>query len=109
MIAHSQILLRFLLVVSTLCSIHSYRPITSRVNKAASNFAIQCKSGGLSVGSTFNSPDSVSAMMKDVAKAIIAARDQQVSVALVDVPVPVTGKLRNKNLQEPVKQISSLL
>ena len=64
-------------------------------SRASSNFAIECKSGGLSVGATFNSPDSVAAMMKDVAKAIIAARDAQISLALVDVPVPVTGMLNN--------------
>ena len=46
------------------------------------------------MGATFNSPDSVAAMMKDVAKAIIAARDAQISLALVDVPVPVTGMLQ---------------
>ena len=55
--------------------------------------ALNCKSGSLNPGSTFSSPESVSQMMRDVAEAIVAARDAQVSLALVDVPIPVTGKL----------------
>lgn len=55
--------------------------------------ALNCKSGSLNPGSTFTSPESVSQMMRDVAEAIVAARDAQVSLALVDVPIPVTGKL----------------
>lgn len=57
--------------------------------------ALNCKTGSLNIGSTFSSPESVSAMMRDVAEAIVAARDAQVSLALVDVPIPVTGKIIN--------------
>lgn len=89
MIANSQILLGILLVISNLDTILSYSGVKRSTTRC--NHFLQCNSGGISVGTTFNSPDSVSAMMKDVAKAIIAARDAQISVALVDVPVPVTG------------------
>ena len=89
MIANSQILLGILLVISNLDTILSYSGVKRSTTRY--NHFLQCNSGGISVGTTFNSPDSVSAMMKDVAKAIIAARDAQISVALVDVPVPVTG------------------
>ena len=93
MIGNSQILLGVLLVISNLDTVLSYNRVKSSITRG--DYFLQCNSGGVSVGSTFNSPDSVSAMMKDVAKAIIAARDAQISLALVDVPVPVTGMSRN--------------
>ena len=93
MIVNSQILLGILLVISNLDTVLSYNRVKSSITRG--DYFLQCNSGGVSVGATFNSPDSVSAMMKDVAKAIIAARDAQISLALVDVPVPVTGMSRN--------------
>ena len=90
-IGNSQMLVVTLLVLSSLNIALSYNRVIPKNSKFRGGLSLPCTSGGLSVGSTFNSPDSVSAMMKDVAKAIIAARDAQISVALVDVPVPVTG------------------
>jgi hypothetical protein len=83
-----------LLVVNLALSVQSFRttPISIHSRKGQSGSSLLCKTGGLNVDSQFLSPDSVSAMMKDVAEAIIAARDARVSLALVDVPVPVTGK-----------------
>ena len=96
MISYLQSLLAVLLI-SSLYSVRCYVPSAVRNvpgSIKATTTALRCKSGSLTVGSTFNSPDSVSAMMKDVATAIIAARDAQISIALVDVPVPVTGNSR---------------
>jgi hypothetical protein len=76
--------------------VSSIRSSRSSAIKESSS-SLKCQTGGSTTGSTFNSPASISAMMKDVAKAIIAARDAQVSVALVDVPVPVTGDNSNNN------------
>jgi hypothetical protein len=82
------------LVVNLALSVQSLRATPSSIHsrKGQSGSSLLCKTGGLNVDSQFLSPDSVSAMMKDVAEAIIAARDARVSLALVDVPVPVTGK-----------------
>lgn len=78
------LILLCLTIISTVESFNQLRDVRSA-------FALHCKTGSFGVGSSFTSPESVSKMMKDVAEAIIAARDAQVSLALVDVPVPVTG------------------
>jgi hypothetical protein len=80
-----------LLVVNLALSVRSLRTTPNSIHSRKGQ-TLLCKTGGLNVDSQFLSPDSVSAMMKDVAEAIIAARDARVSLALVDVPVPVTGK-----------------
>ena len=83
-----------LLVVNLALSVQSLKnpPNSIHKRKSQSGSTLLCKTGGLNVDSQFLSPDSVSVMMKDVAEAIIAARDARVSLALVDVPVPVTGE-----------------
>lgn len=84
--------LRWFPTVTFLClTIISSVESFNRPRDARCTFELSCRTGGFSVGSSFTSPESVSRMMKDVAEAIIAARDAQVSLALVDVPVPVTG------------------
>lgn len=82
-----------LLVVNLALSVQALKNTPSSIHKRKSHSGttLLCKTGGLNVDAQFLSPDSVSAMMKDVAEAIIAARDARVSLALVDVPVPVTG------------------
>jgi hypothetical protein len=45
----------------------------------------------LQPGATFKSPDTIAAMMVDVAKGITAAKENNVALVLVDVPLPVTG------------------
>jgi hypothetical protein len=45
----------------------------------------------LQPGAIFKSPDTIAAMMIDVAKGIAAAKENNVALALVDVPLPVTG------------------
>lgn len=82
-----------ILFVNVVLSVHSFKTATNSIHRreGQSAFTLACKTGSLAVDSQFLSPDSVSAMMKDVAEAIIAARDARVSLALVDVPVPVTG------------------
>jgi hypothetical protein len=77
-----------LLCLTIISSVESFK----HIKVVRSDFALNCRTGGFSLGSSFTSPESVSRMMKDVAEAIIAARDAQVSLALVDVPVPVTGR-----------------
>ena len=82
-----------ILFLYVMLSVNSFKTATNSVHRreGQSAFTLACKTGSLAVDSQFLSPDSVSAMMKDVAEAIIAARDARVSLALVDVPVPVTG------------------
>jgi hypothetical protein len=80
--------LLILLCLTIISTVESFK----HLKDVRSDFALQCKTGSFNVGSSFTSPESVSKMMKDVAEAIIAARDAQVSLALVDVPVPVTGR-----------------
>ena len=43
------------------------------------------------IGSTLQTPDSVANMMTDVANAIVAARDNDINIGLVEIPIPVTG------------------
>ena len=82
-------MLQLLLIVLVMTHmITAFRPIRSTVRRLTS---LDCATGPAKVGSSFTSPASIGDMMYDIAVAIEKARDNDVRVGLVDLPIPVTG------------------